>query len=458
MLDSVCNYCREHNLLPQGSKILVGISGGPDSVALLLSINALASYFGVSLYAAHLNHGFRGQEAADDAGFVRDLCARLDIPYEIGFVDVPQLVQSVGGSPQAVAREARFRFLHDVSKRYQCDLLALGHHLDDQAETVLLNIVRGSGVDGLSAMLPKSIGLHNLTIIRPLLSQKRSAIENFLGTLSESYRIDSSNLKDDYSRNFIRQRIMPQLCTLNPRVADSISRLAQAAACDDAYFATEVDKVWCSVVTDSTNGMLIRVEALSKMDVAISSRLVRRVWQQDSSLELSYQHVMAILGLCGKQTGKRIVLPGGSLALRSGGNIIFMKSYGIEPYVLSLTIPGQAIIAGIGSIDAERVYHLPQARLGEGNPFTAYLNADIECLAVRTRLPGDRYWPLGAPGSKKLKEVMSEAQIPAPLRDRWPVLCHGDDIVWVPGVRVSEHYRVKNLDRVIKLCFIRGGN
>ncbi|MDP3486983.1 MAG: tRNA lysidine(34) synthetase TilS [Bacillota bacterium] len=458
MLDRIRNFCQDHDLLPQGAKILVGVSGGPDSVALLLTLHALADSFGISLYVAHLNHGFRGQEAADDATFVQDLCVRLNIPCAVGYADVPGLIKATGGSTQAVAREARFRYLHEVSEQYECNLLALGHHLDDQAETVLLNIVRGSGMEGLSAMLPKNTGLYGLSIIRPLLNQKRSTIENFLATLGENYRIDSSNLKEDYSRNFLRRKVMPELCTLNPRVAESISRLAQAAACDDAYFAREVTKVWPTMVTDSTDGTLICVKALSNLNVAISSRLVRRVWQQDSSLELSYQHVMAILGLCGKQTGKKIALPGGNLALRSGDSIILMKACCAEPYVLSLAIPGEVIIAGIGTLSAERLYHLPQDSLREGSPFTAYLNASVPGLNVRTRIPGDRYWPLGAPGAKKLKEVMSEAQIPAPLRDRWPVVCNGRDIVWVPGVRISELYRVKEMDRVIKLRFIRGGN
>ncbi|KAF0195032.1 MAG: tRNA(Ile)-lysidine synthase [Bacillota bacterium] len=458
MLDCVRKYCREYNLLPQGAKILVGVSGGPDSVALLFALHSLADCFGVSLYAAHLNHGFRGQEATGDATFVQELCLRLNIPCTVGFADVPGLIESTGGSPQAVAREARFRFLRQVSEQHDCDLLALGHHLDDQAETVLLNIVRGSGVEGLSAMLPQSTGLCDLRIIRPLLNQKRSVIENYLATLGENYRIDSSNLKEDYSRNFVRRKVMPQLYALNPKVAESIIRLAQAAACDDAYLSSEVTEVWPIAVTESTDGMRIRVEALSSLHVAISSRLIRRVWQQDSSLELSYQHVMAILGLCGKQTGKRIALPGGNLALRSGGSIILMRACSTDPYMLGLTIPGTAVIAGIGTLSAEPLYHLPPDILREGSPFTAYLNADVQALDVRTRVPGDRYWPLGAPGSKKLKEVMSEAQIPAPLRDCWPVLCAGRDIVWVPGVRISELYRVKEMDRVIKLRFIRGGN
>ena len=458
MLDIVRNYCREHDLLPRGSKVLIGISGGPDSVALLLALHSIASSFGVSLYAAHLNHGFRGKEAAGDASFVQDLCLRLGVVCEVGFTDVPSLIKSIGGSPQAVAREARFKFLHEVSRRYACDLLALGHHLDDQAETVLLNIVRGSGVEGLSAMPPKSTGLHGLRIIRPLLNQKRSTIENFLVTLSENYRIDSSNLKDDYSRNFVRHKVMPQLYTLNPRVAESISRLAQAAACDDDYFATKVTEAWPTTVAGSSEGIHMSVEALSRLDISISSRLIRRVWQQDSSLELSYQHVMAILGLCGKQAGKRIALPGENLALRSSSSIILMKECNIEPYELDLTIPGAATISGIGILKAEQLHHLSPDSLREGGLFTAYLNADVERFEVRTRLPGDRYWPLGAPGSKRLKEVMSEAQIPAPLRDRWPVFCNGADIVWVPGVRISELYRVKKPDSVIKLCFIRGGS
>ena len=211
MLDNVRNYCSEHDLLPGGAKVLVGVSGGADSVSLLLALHSLANHFGISLHVAHLNHGFRGQEAADDASFVQDLCLRLDIPCTVGFLDVPELIKATGGSPQAVAREARFKFLQEVSVHHQCDLLALGHHLDDQAETVLLNIVRGSGVEGLSAMPPKNTGLHGLRIIRPLLNQKRSAIENFLATLTQKYRIDSSNLKEDYSRNFVRHKVMPEL-------------------------------------------------------------------------------------------------------------------------------------------------------------------------------------------------------------------------------------------------------
>jgi len=458
MLDDVRYYCEEYGLLPRGANILVGVSGGPDSVALLVAVHALASHFDVHLHAAHLNHGFRGPEAADDAVFVQDLCSRLSIPCHVGYVDVPGLITSIGGSPQAVAREARFKFLHALCTALDCQAVALGHHLDDQAETVMLNIVRGSGVEGLSAMRPSGTGLYGLRIIRPLLGQKRSDIERFLETRRQMYRIDSSNLKDDYSRNFLRRRVMPLLQELNPKTAESISRLAHAAACDETYFSAEVAKVWPAATTGSVEGIHISIEALRRLDVAISSRLIRRAWQQDSSLELSYQHVMAILGLCGKQAGKRIALPGGKFALRSGCSIILMTQYSSEPYMLGLPIPGVAVIAGVGSVAAEPISDLDQETLRESNPYTAYCSSDVQRLTVRTRLPGDRYWPLGAPGSKKLKVVMSEAQIPAPLRARWPLLCNGSDIVWVPGVRVSELYRVTEAIRSIKLQFTRGGN
>lgn len=455
MLESLRDYCKQHDLLVAKERVLVGVSGGPDSIALLHGLHALADEFGITLCVAHLNHGFRGQAAEGDAEFVASLCSRLQIPCRVGYIDVPSLIRAHGGSPQAVARSARFKFFSEVAAALKCNSLALGHHLDDQAETILLNIIRGAGAEGLAVMLPKSVGLEGLQIIRPLLSHRRAEIESFLATLGQDYRIDSSNLTVDYSRNYIRHKVMPLLSQLNPKVAESMSRLASTVAWDEAYLQTEVSLLWDKLVITTPEGIAIEAEGLCNLSPAIASRVVRRACQEDYCLELSLKHVMAILGLCGKQTGKKIELPGDALALRTNTHVLIMRKDSTVPKQAQLPVPGVVQWSEVGTLSAELISDLSLNELNDGDKFAAYLNSDARSFVIRTRLPGDRYWPLGAPGTKKLKQAMSEAGIPAPLRALWPLVCHGQDILWVPGIRVSELCRVKDLTRVVRLSLAR---
>jgi len=458
MIEAVQEYCKEYGLINPGSRILVGLSGGADSVALLLVLKSLSNELGINIVAAHLNHGFRGLEAATDAEFAEALCQRLEIICEVGFVDVPKLIAERSGSPQAVAREARFEFLAKIAKRYNCDSVALGHHLDDLAETLLFNLVRGTGLDGLAAMAPAGSGLYGLKIIRPLLGQRRTQIEQFLATLGQDYRIDSSNNHDDYSRNYLRLRVLPLLANLNPKVNESFARVSAMLSIDAAYIDKAVNEVWPQVVTATNEGTALKKECLCSLDAAVATRLVRKAWQQDENLELSYQHVMAILGLCGKQAGKKIELPGGAIALRTPTSIVLMRTPVGKPYELKLTVPGRVVLPFGYNLSAEIIHNLSETELHQKDLFTAYLASDASSFVVRTRLPGDRYCPLGTAGSKKLKEAMSEAQIPAPLRSLWPIVVDGENIVWVPGMRVSELARVRTLEIAVKLQLTCGGN
>lgn len=459
MLEKVREFCIRHKLIPRGANILVGVSGGPDSVALLRVLHSLASELDLHLVVAHLDHGFRGQESADDAAFVRKLSKQLSLPHEVGYVNMPQILSEGGGSTQAKAREVRFEFFRAALNRHGCELLALGHHLDDRVETLFLNMLRGSGLDGITAMPAQDKGLHGLNIIRPLLVVNRSEIEQYLESLGQGYRQDSSNQQDDYTRNLVRHKLLPLLKEINPRVTEAMQRLTQSLTQDADYLTSEASKAWIAIASHGENGIELVVDRLRTTPLAISSRLVRRAWQETSSCELSYQLVMAILGLCGKQAGKRIELGDGVAAVRTPKSLLFLRQPPATTYNLELAVPGRVIIPGIGTITADILDSLPNGSLQPEDGFTAFATDGVKSFVVRTRLPGDRYWPLGAKGTKKLKEAMSVEAIPAPLRAMWPVVCRAHNIAWVPGLRISEQYRVRSSDtRMIRLRLTRGGS
>ena len=455
MQGRVLSYCQEHGLFAAGDKVIVAVSGGADSVALLSVLTGLRERLDIRLTAVHLNHGFRGAESDADADFVTSLCEQLAVDCRTRKVNIPAVLAACGGSAQDVSRRERLRFYHDVARQEGAYTVALGQHRDDQAETVLLHLLRGSGAGGLSGMSPVTL-LQGLRLIRPLLREKRTDVEAYLRDVGLTFRTDSSNMGDYYARNLLRNKAMPILKSINAGAVAAIARTADLLRDEDACLESMADTLWRSSVSSDGNSVALPVDTLAGAHVALRRRLVRRAWREicGDNMDLDAVHVEDVVGLLPKQRGRLIELPQAMVALRERDSIVFTRGrLNCAPYQASLPLPGQLILPGGMLLRA-----VEGASDELGNPWSACGSFPGRELMVRSRLPGDRYRPSGFSGRRKLQDCISEAGVPRPLRSGWPVLLAGDTVVWAPGLRIAHGYEPEQGRQVFTLSLHLGGH
>ena len=438
-VQQVSAYITGHGLLPNGCPVIAGVSGGADSLALLLILVQLRQPLGFTLSAAHLNHGLRGAAADEDEAFVRDWCLKLDVPFFSCRIDVAAFGDELGIGLEDAGRRARQAFFADLAARVESPVparIALAHHLDDQAETVLLHLGRGSGLDGLVGIMPQ-----NGRLVRPLLGQSRRSIEQWLAGQGIEWRHDASNDETLALRNRIRHQVLPVWQdALGYDPAPLIVRTA-ASLDEDRLYLTRMAS---EAVFKCRAGEGLSQDALLQLDPAMQNRVLRLFWQErtGSSRDLSFTHVGILRGwLAQAQGGQRISLPGGWQA-RLFKAVVHLENIGADAgqtaglagqlQEIQLVLPGVTcipefnlqIVALLIENESEIVY----------NSAVEYFRLDrIKGCVVRRRLPGDRIHPHGRSGGKSLKKYFNEQGIPADRRDTLPYLALDHEIVWLPG-------------------------
>ncbi|MBI4336200.1 MAG: tRNA lysidine(34) synthetase TilS [Chloroflexi bacterium] len=449
----------------QGVALVAAVSGGPDSLCLLYALASLRDELRLSLHVAHLDHGLRPQSAAD-AVFVQQQAAALGLPCSVERQDVGELRRYRGTSLEEAAREVRYAFLTRVARATGAAAVVLGHTADDQAETVLLHLVRGSGLAGLRGMSPVSqppllVGA-NLALLRPLLSVTREETETYCAALGLAPRQDVSNLDVRFSRNRLRQKVLPELRRLNPRVRKALLRLSSAAALEIDFVESQAAALWAQVATQTPAGVMLDRGAMARLHPVLQRYLLRRAYTlvKGDAEGLALSHLEAMEALMMAPSGKRLSLPGGvrlevtyQAAHLSKGDVA--TSCPLPPLEgeHSLVVPGETRVGG-WLVRCE-VREAP-ASLGEAGPWAAFLDTDAirGPLAVRPRRPGDRFGPLGLEGTKKLQDFMVDARIPRAWRDRVPLVVSPEGIAWVVGWRIAHWARVTEATRhVLRLEF-----
>ena len=462
---------REHDLA--GKKLLVAVSGGPDSLALLHSLYRLRGEHGLTLCGAHLNHKLRGVESDADAEFVGDTFERLGVPFTVDGVDVAAYRRRHRLSLEDAARRVRYSFLADAAAKYGADAIALGHTADDQAETVLMHILRGSGLDGLRGMQAldrRTIGGRRVALFRPLLDLSRAETEAYCRALDLTPCIDPSNSSPEFLRNRIRMELVPLIEQMNPSARDALVRLARNATQDSEYIREHADSVWHDVAQMVESGVVrLDAVALGGEHAAIRRRVLRRAIEAADG-EVTQRHILDMMALLGRAPGKRLHLSGGLGFVTGYGEAYVGKVDAVEDALMTLPalggesfvpVPGEVRVGGwhitITNIDSQDA----QDELGQINPvhpskfnFSEILDMDCvgEGLRVRGRLPGDRFQPLGMEGSKSLREFMIDARIPRRWRDGLPLVVSDRGIACVPGWRIAHWARVtEGTKRVLRL-------
>ncbi|MDP2728159.1 MAG: tRNA lysidine(34) synthetase TilS [Dehalococcoidia bacterium] len=464
LAERVLAFIREHHMFAEGDLLLVGVSGGPDSICLLHSLLEIREALGIRLHVAHLDHALRPDSAAD-ARFVAELAAKWGLPCTIERRDVEEFRAHYHLSLEEAGRQVRYAFFGRLARELGAVGVAVGHTADDQVETILLHWLRGAGMAGLRGMqpitryrIPRSG--EQINIFHPLLSVRRSETEAYCAALGLQPRADPSNLSLRYMRNRIRFRLLPILESYNSNIREGLLRTARIVGRDYAFLEGRVAEAWPRVASEGPGLVTLDIAAALALPPAILYHLLRRAVEKvaGSAAGLEWVHLEEMAAALKKPAGTALTLPNGLLLAVGYGDCTI--SVGQIPCPLPmiaghvlLSIPGETRFSG---------WHV-QAQVEEEGPFVLEEDPwgavlDLEQagprLRVRRRRAGDRFQPLGMTQEKRLQDFLVDAKVPRSWRSRVPLIVSPSQIVWVAGWRIDDRVKVtQNTRRALRLRF-----
>ena len=458
-------------LFPPDATIVVGVSGGADSMGLLHALSLLneSPGFRLNLHVAHLNHRLRGEAADADAAFVQAAADGHSLPCTVESVDVAEAAKEQQVSVEEAARHERHRFYERVCRRCGAGYVALGHHADDNVETVLQRILRGTGFRGLAG-IPRSRPLRAgsaVRLVRPLLGLPRRAILEFNSAHAVPCREDITNVSNEPLRNRLRNVILPMLAEqVNPQVREALLRLAEQARWVNEYMDETAQSAFRPLIIERTDQELsLNAPALARKSRIVQAELVRRAIAsfELGEQDVSFGHLSAVVDLLGEPgSGKQLHLPGGMTVSKIYDRLVFAvpteqprETIATEivihaPGRTRLPLHGVEISCEVVSLEAGEA----TPAMWSEHPGEEWLDYDAmrPPLIVRHRRPGDRFWPLGAPGSKKVSEFLIDTKVEPAERDRLAILCDRLGPVWLIGQRIDERVKLtRQTRRVLKV-------
>lgn len=453
---------QKHAMLKPGDRVIVGVSGGPDSVALVHVLYQLRKSYDLTLQVAHLNHGLRGKEALRDVRFVESLAHEMGLPCVVETFDVPSYKKEHSLSSQEAARLVRYQFLEELKKRTGASKIALGHNANDQAETLMMWLLRGAGLKGLGGMPPVRSGV----IIRPLIETTRKQIAAFLDKKKIPFVEDSSNRENNYLRNRIRHEIFPLLEEhYNPQIIKKLVNTANILSLENEYLEENANKLLDSIIIARENASVtIDINELMALPLALQLRCLRAVLEKVKGdlRRITSIHLFDILGIAARgEPHKGLKLPDG-IGIERSYLRLKITSNQLKPLPFTYrysSIPDKVWLKEIGK---EMVFTLVERRkvvFNNTNPKSAYLDADkvLMPLVIRNAKPGDSFQPFGMKGKKKIKNFFSDEKVELNERKRVPLVFCGDLLCWVGGMRIHHALRVTNrTKRILKIELING--
>lgn len=460
MFNRVREYINQYKMIEKGDRVAVAVSGGADSVCLLYMLSEIAKDMDINLLVIHINHGIRGEEAKLDEEYVEALANGLKLEYICFHEDVPAIAKVESLSEEEAGRNVRYQSFFRVAQEKRCNKIAIAHNKNDIAETVLFNLFRGSGIKGLSGILPVSDRIHeerSYRIIRPLLCLEREEIELYLSNKNISYQIDKTNLGYDYSRNKIRNHILSYAKDeINSNAVSHIVRASLQLQEIDKYIDLLADAKYSELVKEDENGALyFGIGEFNKLDIVIQKEIVRRAMAKlvGRLKDIEAKHVHQILSLMDKQVGKVIDLPYEMIALKEYRSIkLYKKGYeNIDPVPISpviVKIPGQYYCQNINMVLDVSIIKYNKNETVPKNSCIKWFDYDkIEnTIVLRTRNEGDYIEINSSAGRKKLKDYYIDQKIPRDERDLKLLVADGSHVMWVMGQgdRISEKYKVND--------------
>lgn len=464
MLKKVVEYIKEYGMIEQGDRIVTGVSGGADSVCLFHALLELMPVFHHKLFVVHINHGIRGRQADEDEEFVRNMCAVNGIWFTSVLKDVPAIAKEEGLTEEEAGRKVRYEEFYKCFYENKCNKIAIAHNKNDNAETILFHLFRGSGIKGLSGIRPVRD-----EIIRPLLNITRAEIEMYLEDKGITYREDATNFTMDYTRNKIRLGILPLAeQAINSKAIEHITKAGQQLSEIEEYLFKMTQSAYEWIVSWKKDVYYLQVKEFNQEDIVIKKNIIREILAKliGGFKDLEAFHIDLVLGLCGKETGKRLNLLGGVIAERGYDDIKLYKGHAVftetMDYALeeqTLNIPGSNILPECNIILNSRLIKYKKNMIIPQNGCTKWFDYDkIEnTVLIRTRKSGDFICINKQGNKKKLKQFFIDEKIPKSTRDSLPLITDGSHIMWIPGYRRSEAYKVEEGTRLILEINLDGG-
>lgn len=447
LIRPVIEVIEREGLVGPGDRILVALSGGIDSSVLLHVFVHLKTRFHIDLAISHVNYQLRANESERDEDFCRRLAKLYGLPLHLRRVDTVEAAKASGKSIQHAARDLRYSFFAETARQENCTKIALGHTKDDQVETFLMRMVKGTGVRGLS-----SIPVRRGMIIRPFLHISRKEIERYARSHGVEWVVDSSNATTKYERNAIRHRVIPVLEELNPQVRDRIYRLARDMGELNDHFTSLAQEFVSAKVTRSKGALTVSVDDLKVLDRETLYRVLAFIAEEVvPHLILLRDHVRLIMSLVwGARPNSTISLPSGAMVRRAYDRLTFTTEgtgrVDSEPIPLG---DGEIWLADFGVTLSVAVKKRDEVTLDEGHLNGFFDNDRITRLTVRPFRHGDRFRPLGMKGMVKVKDFFISRKIPREERYRTPILLNGDEIVWIVGQRIDDRYKVTDRTKAV---------
>lgn len=437
--------------MPKDTPVLLAFSGGADSSALLHLLYEDSQKNGFRVYAAHFNHKIRGEEAERDMLFCRSVAEKYGITFFCGEADVPALAKEHGNSLELEARECRYAFFADIMKEHNIPILVTAHHANDRAESLMLHLLRGSGLSGLRSIEPQRSFADRFTLVRPLIYSEKQAILNYCIENNIEYVTDSTNSDNTYMRNAVRSHIIPEILAIRPEFVSIAGRNCDLLAEDENYLLSEAAEFLATHRTDKG----IPLNSTNEAHPAVFKRAVRMYFSEYSDKMLEYTHINSIYALCRKAIPhSRLSLPDNIIAKAEQGCLIFERRSEPDTTVQSYLIPldkGEktgdiSIISPCPDMTLEirRSEHITEKEISELLNKKG-LNIAIDCdkisdgMFFRNRRPKDRVLINGI--NKKVKKLMCDSKLPQNIRDRLPMLCNDDEILWIPMLPPCDNIR-----------------
>ena len=469
MIKSVLNYIKEYKMIEENDIIIVGVSGGADSVCLLRVLLEIGKVIPITIQVVHVEHGIRGWEAYEDMEFVEALCKKFGIDCAVYHYNIPEIAAERKLSEEEAGRMLRYETFEQEKKKYDHlgnVKIAVAHNKNDNAETVLLNLVRGSGIAGLSGIMPV-----RGSIIRPLLDKERYQIEKYLEEIQQDYRIDSTNLGNDYARNKIRHKILTELENVNSGAIKNIDSAARKIAQADDYLSKILEKEFENMVTVTGKEWCLDVEKLMEADDFVKNQIVLQAMYQcaGSRKDIGQIHVEAVLGLLAKESGKQLSLPYEMKAFRTYGNIKLKKecleeNCESETFEVLINSQGQYNIpyrTESFEVVLENVAEKNKKNLNiEQKTYTKCFDYDKikDSLVIRTRRTGD-FLVIDKEGHRQsLKSFFINHKIEREKRDQILLVADGSHIVWIIGYRISFDYKLNDATKKVLKIQMTGGD
>lgn len=455
IVERVEKYLQQELLVEDGESILIGVSGGVDSVVLLDILHILSFEHGYSLSIAHVNHGLRGADAKRDEKFVRGLAQRYDVQCHATHVQVKEFAKKHSLSEEVAARELRYKFFRQTASTIRANSCATAHTADDAAETLLMNLFRGTGLSGLAGIPPRRQLVKKTQLVRPLLQLSKDEIIAYATERELEWYEDETNTMTTYTRNKVRHEVLPRLKEeFNPKIIESLNRTATLLRKADGFIESFIDSTYHSVVVEKEDACVIDIHKLEALHEFLQSEIIERcISTLTFGRTVSFASMDRILSLLGKDVGARENVVNNLIALRNRGEIVLMYEQHLQEVFLTVYKLGTYTI-GKYSLTLEEV-HRNDVRIGQDR-MVEYLDYDRlpYRLTLRTWHAGDSLHAIGLNGHVKISDLLTNEKVDHNERQNKLVLATATDIIWACGLRMSEDFKITNeTRRIIRATF-----